>query len=79
MNPSLLFGRHLAPLWWYARFAQNHADRVVADAVLFGESGEARSARHVRRNDGFPICVIDSANEPASRGPGRERNRFTVS
>ena len=78
MNPGLLLGRHRAPLRRDAGLAQNHPDRVVADAVFFGECDEACTARHVRRNDSLPICVIDSANQSATRGPSRERNRFTV-
>lgn len=77
--PSLLFGRHLAPLRRNAGLPQDHANRVVADAVSLGKLSKARTSGDVRSDDSLPVGVIDPANESASRGPGRERNRFTVS
>lgn len=78
MNPGLLLGRHPPPLRRNAGLPQDHANRVVADAVSLGKLRKARTAGDVRRDDGLPVRVIDSASESASRGPGRERNRFTV-
>lgn len=78
MNPGLLLGRHRAPLRRDAGLAQDHADRVVADSVLLGKLSKASSAGDVGRDNRLPVCVIDSANESASRGPGWQRNRFTV-
>ncbi len=69
MNPSLLFGRHHAPLRRDASLAQHHPDRVVADAVALGKLGEARTSGDVCRDDGLPVSVIDPANESATRGP----------
>lgn len=75
-HPRLLLGRHSPALRGNTSLAQDHANRVVADAVSLGKLSKARTSGDVRSDNGLPVGVIDSANESASRGPGRERNRF---
>lgn len=68
-NPSLLLGRHCPALWRNTSLAQDHSNRVVADAVALSKLGKARTSGDVCRDDGLPVSVIDPANESATRGP----------
>lgn len=77
-DPLFLLDGHPASLRWHACLAQDHPDRVVTDAVSLSKLSKARASCDVGSDDGFPVCVIDSAYQSSPCGVGWDRDRFMV-